>query len=140
VAAAESRHRLHGDTGAAVAEFVMVAVLLILLLFGVLQVAVLFYVRNIAAASAADAARFAATSNLAPEVGGARATAEIQHALSAQLGRDLHCVGSTGIDASSRLPTTVVRCTGDIESIFLPVGAFVHIDVTARALTEAAPP
>ncbi len=114
----------------------MISVLLIFLLFAVLQVAVLFYVRNIVSASAADAARYAAASGQPASAGGERASAEIARALSARLGGDVHCVGSVGIDGSSGLATTIVHCTGTLRSIFLPAGALVHIDVTARALTE----
>ena len=56
--------RLGRDRGAAIAEFVMISVLLIFLLFAVLQVAILLYVRTIVAASAADGARYAASSNV----------------------------------------------------------------------------
>ena len=60
------------DDGAAVVEFVLVSVLLVLLLFGVLQVGVYFYARNIVAASAADAARYAAAAGVDPDAGAGR--------------------------------------------------------------------
>ena len=43
----------------------MISVLLLMLLFAVLQAAVYFYVRNVAASSVADAARFAAAETIA---------------------------------------------------------------------------
>jgi hypothetical protein len=115
----------------------MMSVLLIFLLFAVLQVAVLFYARNIVLASAADGARYAASSNVDARDGGTRATTEIDRGLTTTVGRDIPCTGSLGVDGASGLQTTVVHCTGTIKSIFLPIGAFVHIDVTARSLTEA---
>jgi Flp pilus assembly protein TadG len=131
--------RLRGDDGgAAVVEFVLVSVLLVFLLFAILQVAVLFYARNIVAASAADGARYAASSNQDASLGGRRASAEIGGALTNGVAHDVPCVGSADVDGASGLPTTVVRCTGQIRSIFLPFGAFVHLDATARALTEPA--
>jgi Flp pilus assembly protein TadG len=114
----------------------MVSVLLLFLFFAILQVAVVFYVRNIVAASAADAARYAASSNVAPAAGGPRATSEISHSLTASVARDVPCTGSSGVDAATGLQTTVVHCQGSISSIFLPLAAFVHIDVTARSLAE----
>jgi Flp pilus assembly protein TadG len=126
------------DAGAAVVEFVMISVLLALLLFAVLQVAVLFYVRNIVAASAANGARYAATSNTDAADGGRHASAQISTALSGSVGRDVPCTGRIGVDAASGVSTTVVQCEGSIKSIFLPLGALVHIRVTARALTEPA--
>ena len=68
------------DGGAAVIEFVMMSVLLVFLLFAVLQVAVYFYARNIVAASAADAARYAANAGVDPASGGPRADALIRTA------------------------------------------------------------
>jgi Flp pilus assembly protein TadG len=115
----------------------MISVLLIFLLFAVLQVAVLFYVRNIVAASAAEGARYAATSNMQPSAGGTRASQRIANSLSGQVGHDVPCAATVGVDAQSGLSTTIVHCEGSIKSIFLPFGAFVHIDVTARALTES---
>jgi Flp pilus assembly protein TadG len=124
------------ERGAAVIEFVMISVLLIFLLFAVLQVAVLFYARNMVSASAADGARYAARSNVASAAGGSHASAEIARALSDGTSRSLPCTGALGTDAATGLQTTVVRCAGSIDSIFLPLAAFVHIRVTARALTE----
>jgi hypothetical protein len=114
----------------------MISVLLVFLLFAILQVAVLFYVRNIVSASAADGARYAASSNVAAGAGGPRATAEIARGLTGGVAADLPCTGSLGVDPQTGLRTTVVRCTGNIKSIFVPLGVFVHIDITARALTE----
>jgi hypothetical protein len=105
----------------------MISVLLIFLLFAVLQVAVLFYVRNIVAA----------TSNMQPSAGGTRASQRIANSLSGQVGHDVPCAATVGVDAQSGLSTTIVHCEGSIKSIFLPFGAFVRIDVTARALTES---
>jgi Flp pilus assembly protein TadG len=114
----------------------MVSVLLLFLVFAVLQVAMVFYVRNIVAASAADGARYAAGSNVDAAAGGARASAEVEHALSSTVARSLPCRGSIGTDPGSGLQTTVVRCSGNVKSVFLPLAAVVHIDVTARSLTE----
>ena len=114
----------------------MVSVLLVFLLFAVLQVAALFYVRTIVAASAADGARFAARSNADVDAGGDRASQEVANSLSDPVARSVPCVGALGTDPATGLPTTTVRCQGRIKSIFIPFGAFVHIDVTARSLTE----
>ena len=114
----------------------MVSVLLLFLVFAVLQVAVLFYARNIVAASATDGARYAASSNRTASEGGYRATGEVRRALSSSVADGVPCTGSPGLDAPTGLQTTVVRCEGSIKSVFLPLGSFVHISVTAHALTE----
>ena len=46
--------RPSGDRGSAIVEFSLITVLLLMLLFVVLQVAALYYVRSVAGASAAD--------------------------------------------------------------------------------------
>lgn len=115
----------------------MISVLLIFLLFAVLQVAVLFYVRTIVAASTADGARYAASSNVAAVAGGSRASDEIARTLGLSVANGLRCTGTLGTDAQSGLRTTVVHCAGAIRSVFLPLGDLVRIDVTSRALTEA---
>lgn len=114
----------------------LISVLLVMLLFAVLQVALLFYARNVIAASAADGARYAAASNMAPVAGGTRAEAEISQGLTSRLSHGVPCAGTISRDEQSGLATTMVRCTGRIRSVFLPFGEFVSIDVTARALTE----
>jgi Flp pilus assembly protein TadG len=130
------RCQLGGDRGAAIAEFVMISVLLVFTLFAVLQVAVLLYVRTIVAASASDGARYAASSNVAATAGADRATTEVSKSLSGAVARSVPCAGSVSADAASGLQTTVVHCAGTIKSIFLPLASFVRIDVTARSLTE----
>jgi Flp pilus assembly protein TadG len=139
--AARSSSRLRAlradDRGVAVVEFVMVSVLLIFLLFAVLQVGALFYVRNIVAASAADGARYAAGSGVDASAGGDRAASEISRNLSGSVARSLACTGTVAVDTGSGLATTVVRCQGSVRSIFLPIGSLVHLDVTARSLTES---
>ncbi len=115
----------------------LISILLVFLLFAVLQVAVLFYVRNIVAASAADGARYAASSNIDAATGGDRATAQIRTSLSGGVAASVPCTGTLGTDVATGLQTTVVRCQGNIKSIFLPIGAFVHLDITARSLAEA---
>ncbi len=114
----------------------MVLVLLLVLVFAVVQVAVLFYVRNIVAASAADGARYAASSNVDPNTGADRASAEVRRSLSGSVASSVPCAGTEGADPVSGLPTTIVRCEGNIKSVFLPLGSFVHITVVARSLTE----
>ncbi len=128
-----------GDRGAAIAEFAMISVLLVFLLFAVLQVAVFFYLRNIVAASAADGARYAASAQVPYSVGGERATEQIRHSLAGGAARAVPCTGSPGQDPGSGLPLVVVQCHGKVRSIFLPIGALLGIDVTSRALKEGTP-
>lgn len=127
------------DRGAAIAEFAMISALLVFLLFGVLQVAVYFYLRNIVAASASDGARYAASVGVAYDRGGTRASELVRQASTSGVARDVPCAGRPGTDAASGLRLAVVRCRGKVHSIFLPVAAVLTIDVTSGALREGAP-
>ena len=125
------------DGGAAVVEFVMIAVLLMFLLFGVLQVAVYFYVRNIVQSSAAAGARYAANQGVDYAQGAERANVLMRQGSSASIAHGLPCRGYASTDGG--LPVAVVHCGGHIKSIFVPLGRVLTIDVTARALKEGEP-
>lgn len=124
------------DGGAAVVEFVMMSVLLVLLLFGVLQVAVYFYARNIVAASAADAARYAAAAGASPSSGAARAEQLIRDSLGSS---DITCTSTSGVDARSNLPVTSVHCHGTVKTLLAPLDIPLRIDTTSSALKETVP-
>jgi hypothetical protein len=130
------RRRLSGDRGSAMVEFSMITVLLVFLLFAVLQVAALFYVRSVTAAAAADGARFAANANVDPAAGGPRASALIGRGLGDRLAGQLPCAGNAVPDPGSGLVAAEVRCQGRIRSLLLPIGAFVRVDITARSLKD----
>ena len=129
----------YDDRGAAIAEFAMIAALLVFLLFAVLQVAIYFYMRNIVAASASDGARYAASAGVDYGDGGSRASLLVRQGLTAGVARDVPCIGSGGVDNATGLAVSTVRCSGKVHSIFLPIGALLSIDVTSRALKEGAP-
>ncbi|TCN44416.1 TadE-like protein [Kribbella orskensis] len=61
-----------GERGAAVVEFVMVAMLVVPLFLGVLQVGLFLYVRNTITAAASEGAHYAAVLNREPADGEAR--------------------------------------------------------------------
>lgn len=117
----------------------MISVLLVFLLFAVLQVAVIFYLRNIVAASASDGARYAASSGVDYGRGAERATQLVRQALTDGVARDIPCQGQPGRDDDTGLPLAVVHCTGKVHSFFLPLGGLPRIDVTSGALKEGTP-
>ena len=130
------RARLRDEAGAAVVEFVMMSALLVMLLLAVLQVALYFYARNVVAASAADAARYAAAEDVDLRSGAARAEELI--ARSARL-VDVHCTSGPGRDAASGLVTSTVHCVGRVHVLFLPLAAPLTFDVRASVVKEHAP-
>lgn len=134
------RHRpARDDSGAAVIDFVMMSILLIMLLFAVLQAAVYFYARNVAAASVADAARYAAAEGVAAGQGARRAEQLIRRGLDEADARTIHCTGRPGRDDRTGLAVTTVRCRGRIRLLFSPLKMPLTIDVTSSVLKEGQP-
>ena len=124
------------ERGAAVIDFVMMSTLLIFLLFGVLQVAVYFYARNVAASSAADAARYAAARGIDPRSGASRAQHLIGEALDDADASGIRCRSGAGRASAANLPVTTVRCTGRVRLLFSPLHLPLHIDVRSSVLRE----
>jgi hypothetical protein len=127
---------LTDDRGSAVVEFCLMSVLLVMLLFAVVQVAAVFYVRSVASAAAADGARYAANAGVPAQAGGERAAALLSQALSPGMARRLPCEGGLVAEAGSGVVTAEVRCRGTIRSVFLPVGALVTVDVSGQSLKD----
>ena len=132
--------RFHGglraERGSAVVEFSLITVLLLMLLFAVLQVAAVYYVRSVAGASAADGARYAANANVDPAEGARRASDEIGHGLGGALAGGLPCAGEVVPDPASDLRIARVHCRGRIRSLLLPLGGFVEIRVTGQSFKD----
>jgi len=128
--------RLAEDRGSAVVEFCLMSVLLVMLLFAVVQVAALFYVRSVTASAAADGARYAANAGVTPQAGGERAAALLAQALGSGMARRLPCAGGLVAEAGSGLVTAEVRCRGTIRSVFLPIGALLKVDVSGQSLKD----
>ena len=112
------------------------SVLLVMLLFAVIQVAALFYVRSVTASAAADGARYAANAGVPPQAGGERAAALLAQALGSGMARRLPCAGGLVAEAGSGLVTAEVRCQGTIRSVFLPIGALLKVDVSGQSLKD----
>ncbi len=127
------------DAGAAVVEFALISVLLVLLLFGVLQVGVYFYARNIVEASAADAARYAASAGVPASAGGARAEQVIARALGARRPRRSPAPVGSAPTPHPVCRLTTVHCTGRIRTLLVAVDIPMRVDVTSSALKEVSP-
>jgi Flp pilus assembly protein TadG len=124
------------DAGAAAVEFVLISVLLIFLLFAVFQVALYFYARNIVAASAADAARYAAAADVPAGAGGPRAEQLISQGLDRGDASAISCASGTGTDPDSGLAVEIVRCTGRLHAAFTPLTVPLDLTITSSALKE----
>jgi hypothetical protein len=126
------------DRGSAPVEFALVSVLLLLLLLGVLQVAVYLYVRDIAVASAAEGARYAANADISSAEGAQRATEVLGRGAGHDVAGRLTCTGTeeTGVDG---LRLSGVRCAGALPVFFAPLGGVLPLRVSARAIEESTP-
>jgi len=75
--------------GAAVVDIVLVLVVLVPVVFGILQVALVLFVRNTLASAASEGARLAATSDRGPAEGAALTRAQIDGAISGRYAQDV---------------------------------------------------
>lgn len=100
--------RSTAEAGAAVVDFVLVALVLLPLFLGLVQVGIVLHVRNAAAAAATEGARYAARSGSADGVGVARARDQLDGVVGdrfvdAVLGRDVVVDGVALAEVEIRL-------------------------------------
>ena len=124
-----------GEHGAAVAEFVLVSMLILALLLAVLQVAVYVHVRNVVTASAQEGARYAANADVPSGQGAARTVQIVARATSVRTAEGLSCSSGEQVDGSG-LRLVVVTCTGSVPSLFAALGNLLPVEVTGRAIKE----
>jgi hypothetical protein len=115
----------------------MVTMLIVALLLAVLQVAVYVHVRNVVTASAQSGARYAANADVDSAAGAPRTVEIVGRATSAQTARGLSCTSAEEVD-STGLTLVVVRCTGAVPSLLTVLGNLLPLEVTGRAVKEAA--
>jgi Flp pilus assembly protein TadG len=96
----------HQQRGAAVVDFVLVLVVLVPVFLGVLQVALVLFVRNAVTAAASEGARYAATLDRDPADGAARTRSQISGALTGRYARDVTAHEVT-IDGAPAVEVTV---------------------------------
>jgi Flp pilus assembly protein TadG len=117
--------------GAAVVDFVLVLVLLVPMFLGVLQVALVLFVRNTVTAAASEGARYGATLGRGPADGAARTRSQIAGVLA---GRYAHGVRAheVTIDGARAVEVTV--------HVVVPAlglgGPAVTFDVAGHAVEE----
>jgi Flp pilus assembly protein TadG len=127
-----------GDEGAAVVDFVLVTVLVIALFLLVFQVGVLFHVRNVVTAAAAEGARYGATADRTPEDGALRAEEAIRDALGERVASRIRCTsGADGglVDVDGVAAVEIV-CRGPLPIVFLPTPV-IAVEVKGHALEES---
>jgi len=123
------------QAGAAVVEFTLVVVLLVVLFLGILQLALALHVRNTLVASAAEGARYGALADRSPEQGAERARMLIRTALGDRFAGEV-TAGSGVVDG---LPVVRVEVRAPLP-LFGPIGPGGLLVVRGHALDEKALP
>jgi Flp pilus assembly protein TadG len=117
--------------GAAVVDFVLVLVLLVPVFLGILQVALVLFVRNTLTAAASEGARYAATLDRDPADGAARTRSQISGALAGRYAEGVTAREAT-IDGAPAIEVTV--------HVVVPAlglgGPAVAMDVSGHAVEE----
>lgn len=123
--------RRRRERGAAVVDFVLVLVLLVPVFLGVLQVALVLFVRNTVAAAASEGARYAATLEHDPADGVTRTRTQISGVLAGRYTRAVSAHEVT-IDGAPAVEVTV--------HVVVPAlglgGPGVAFDVSGHAVEE----
>lgn len=122
------------ERGAAVVDFVLIMVLLVPLVLGLAQVALVLHVRNTVAAAASEGARASAPLGATPADGAARARTMIRQALADRYADDVSASWAT-IDG---VPAAEVVVRARVPALGL-LGPAVLVTVRGHAVREVAP-
>jgi hypothetical protein len=120
--------------GSAVVDFVLVLAVLIPVFLGILQVALVLFVRNTLASAASEGARLAATSDRGPADGVALTRSQIDGAVSGRFARDI-AVREVMVDGAPGIEITVLA---SVPALGLG-GPSVDVEVSGHAVEEPAP-
>jgi Flp pilus assembly protein TadG len=119
--------RPRSERGAAVVDIVLVMVVLVPVVLGILQVALVLFVRNTLAAAASEGARLAATRDRGPADGAALTRAQISHAVSGRFAHD--------VTASEQGQTVEVTVRARVPALGIG-GPSVELNVVGHAVEE----
>ncbi|WP_395695608.1 TadE/TadG family type IV pilus assembly protein [Nocardioides sp.] len=122
------------ERGSAVVDFVLVLVVLVPVVLGVLQVALVMHVRNTLASAASEGARYGATLDRTPADGAARTRSQIDGAISGRFADDVEARSAT-VDGAPGVEV-VVHATVPALGIG---GPGIALTVTGHAVEEQRP-
>jgi Flp pilus assembly protein TadG len=126
--------RCRTQEGSAVVDFVLVMVVLVPLLLGIMQVALVLHVRNTLTSAASEGARYAATVDRPTAAGVARTRSQIKDAVAARFARD--------VTASETVLDGIPMVQVDVMAVVPPLGLWgpaVRLRVSGHAVEEVAP-
>jgi Flp pilus assembly protein TadG len=121
------RPRRRTERGAAVVDVVLVMVVLVPVVLGILQVALVLFVRNTLASAASEGARLAATRDRGPADGAALTREQIDGAVSGRFAQD--------VVAAQQGRTVEVTVHAQVPALGLG-GPAVELTVTGHAVEE----
>lgn len=122
------------ERGSAVVDFVLVGLVLVPLVLGIMQVALVMFVRNTLASAASEGARFGATIDRTPGDGAAHTRQQIRAAIADRFARDV-TARNTKVDG---VPGVVVHVHAVVPALGL-WGPGVSLDIDGHAVKEQAP-
>ena len=131
---ARGRGSARREEGAAVVDFVLVLLLLLPLVMGILQLALVLHVRNTLASAASEGARYAAVAGSSPALGEAKIREQVAEALSGGVARDV-VVRPAAVGGAPGYEAVVVA---DVPVLGLG-GPAVRLRVTGHAVAEVQP-
>lgn len=123
--------RRRTERGSALVDFTLVMVLLLPLVLGIVQVALVLHVRTTLAAAASEGARLAATADRGPGDGVTRTRSQIDQAVSGRFARDVE-VRRVSVDGQPGVEVTV---RAEVPALGLG-GPAVRFSVSGRAVEE----
>jgi Flp pilus assembly protein TadG len=122
------------ERGAAVVDFVLVTVVLVPLVLGIVQVALVLHVRNTLTAAASEGARLAATVDHGPADGATHTRAQVSGVLAGRYADDVSAA-ETAVDG---YPGVVVRVRAEVPALGM-FGPAVSLHVEGHAVEEQPP-
>lgn len=128
------RRRRRDESASAVVDFVLIMIILVPLVLGVMQVALVLHVRNTLTAAASDGARYGAGLDHTPEDGAQRTRDMIDDAIAGRYAQDVSAA-ATDVDG---YPGVEVRVHAEVPALGL-FGPAMDIEVEGHAVQEVAP-
>ncbi|MDN5743773.1 MAG: pilus assembly protein [Nocardioidaceae bacterium] len=123
--------RRRDQRGSAIVDFTLVTVVLLPIVLGIFQIALVLHVRTTLAAAASEGARLAATADRGPQDGLSRTRKQIAEALAGRYAREVH-VRRVSIDGAPGIEITV---HAQVPALGIG-GPGVEFDVSGRAVEE----
>jgi Flp pilus assembly protein TadG len=123
--------RRRREQGAAVADFVLVATLVLVLVVAVLQLGLALHTRNTLISCASEGARLGARADSSPQAGAARTRELVSASLSPRFARDV----SASVTSAGGVSVVAVRVRAPLPVIGL-LGPDGDLDVVGRAFLE----